>query len=126
MTLIGTQVNQILITLGYGSNLQRVTDAEISLIRSYLTQTDFPTQLVDRFTQIQTELATLETQRAEIMDLIYVSGTSRFQLNPGGALTLLNGRGSNLIQELSNLFDIPIRYNKYRGGSNAGSTTSYW
>jgi hypothetical protein len=123
MILNPSQADQILILLGFGSNLRQLSDAQIMIVRQHLEQ-DFPDELVDRVTQIQASLVTVETQLAEALEYAFVDSSNRFKLNSRQAISLLNSRGAALLEELANLLDIPIRLNRYRPQSS--TQVSYW
>jgi hypothetical protein len=120
-----TEIDTILMILGYGANLKKVTDSEVAVIRRHL-ENEFADVLVDRALEILTELVDIDTKLKAATQDSYATEVRNVKLNYAFHINHLKSNATALLEELSNLTDVPLKKNKYFPKSLSSSYISYW
>lgn len=110
--------------MGYGSSL-KITDYEFDVIRRHL-ENEFADVLIDRSIEILEELVEIDNKLKAATQDSFATEVRNVKLNYAFHISHLKSTGTALLEELSNLTDVPLKKNKYFPQSLNRSYVSYW
>lgn len=92
-------------------------------VRTQLT-TEFTQVIIDRVSEIISELASIDEYLKEALSTSFVTEARGSKLNYKSHVAHLKSEAVRLLKELANLLSIDVAFNKYQ--TNKTSTISYW